>query len=167
MNPIFAQAVAIETSSIWNAPPGLYVVLAMGLAGAAVLLSSLVAVVTRNAHRRREWEHAERMRTLEMGLPVAAREDSAWPKALVCTAIGFGVPFISFVFISFAHGRPGAADELWIVPALVSGASVIASAILTGYLFQKAPVSTPERLTASTPKPEFDPDAYDVAGRRG
>jgi len=167
VNPIFAQAVAIESRSIWDAPPGVFVVLSMGVAGLAVLLSSLVAFVMRNAQRKREWDHAERMRMLEMGLPVAARDDAIWPKSLICIAIGFGVPFYSFVFVSIAHARPGAPDELWLVPALVSGASVVSSAILAGYLFYRPAESTPERLTASAPKPEFDPDAYDVAGRRG
>ena len=167
MNPIFAQAAAIEPASIWNVPPGLFVVLSMAVAGLAVLLSSLVALVMRNTQRKREWDHAERMRMLEMGFPVAARDEAVWPKAMICTTIGFGVPFFSFVFISNAHGRPGAPDELWIVPALVSGASVLSSAILAGNLFSRSPMPTPAQPIAAAPKPEFDPDAYDVAGRRG
>jgi hypothetical protein len=122
----------------------------------------------RNGQLRREWEHAERMRALEMGMPVPPRE-SAWAKALVCVAIGLGVPVIAFSITLAAYERPGAADELWVAPAVVSGLSVISATLLGGFLFvggAKAGSTAPRGQHPGV-KPVGDPDAIDVVGRRG
>ncbi len=165
MNPIFAQArIAAELTAMLPAAVLLLVALAV-----AVLLLAAAALL--GGHRRREWDHTERMRMIEMGLPVPPQE-APWPRAFVCAAIGAGVPFVAFVSTYFAHQKPGAADELWIAPAVVSLGSVIGASILTGYLFPPARRSTKSdavlaRGTQPGMKAESDPDAYDFVGSRG
>ncbi len=152
----------------------------LGIVGVAVFVGFLclsalfVFLMIRNGQRRREWDHAERMRSLEMGLSVPPR-DAPWAKAAICIAIGAGVPLISFVVTAIAFSNnaltPG---EIWIAPGLVSGASVIGTCILAGVLFQggsKSSQPTDDERTAAHlrafTKPAHDPDAVDVVGRRG
>lgn len=133
----------------------------------ACLILSWSYESSKRRHERHEWEHTERLRMIEMGMPVTPRE-SSWAKAFLCSVIGGVVPLIAFGSTYIAHERPGSADELWIVPALVSGASVLAASLLAGHLFRpKAPSIA--NIGGSRPmmKPIHDPDAFDVVGSRG
>jgi hypothetical protein len=144
-------------------------------ANSPALGSLILILLIRNAQRRREWDHAERMKALEMGLPVPPR-DSPWAKASVCIAIGVVVPLLAFGFTAGAyHDRPGAPDELWIVPGFVTPTCVVVASILAGVLFRDGSRSADpedvERSNARQPGPivksSHDPDAFDVVGRRG
>jgi hypothetical protein len=147
------------------------------VAGAAILLAIFAGVVLliHNSQIRREWEHAERMKAVEMGHALPAR-DASWARAWVCISIGAGVPLVAFVLTFIAHERPGTADEIFVAPAIVSVLSVISSAVLGGFLFHK-PTSADRELASnrdgSTGSPVLDrkqaadPDAIDVVGRRG
>lgn len=140
-----------------------------------VLLTVFAFLLIRNGQRRREWEHAERMRMIEMGLPILPR-DAPWAKAAVCIAIGAVVPFSAFLFTNLAYqSKMDAASELWLAPSLVGGACVIGASILAGVLFHGVSKSsepsdeerTAARLRGFDTKPAHDPDAVDVVGRRG
>jgi hypothetical protein len=166
MSPLFAQQAAPEVVS-W---------VLFGLAAAAALLPLLIALVvtsTRAERRRCDREHAERMRLLEAGLPVTERVRSDWARASVCLGIGLGVPVVAFAFTWLGYGDHSP-DELWIAPVVVSVASVLCGAALTAYLFREGAGSNREAgrgpaalAKGRAAKPAFDPDAYDVAGRRG
>jgi hypothetical protein len=128
-----------------------------------------------HGQRRREWEHAERMRALELGVPVPPRE-TPWARAVVSILIGVVVPLIAFGFTCLLFSlRPDAPFEVWIAPAVVSVVSVIGACILAGTLLHGASRSgqgsggdgAVARRAAPDLKPETDPDAFDVVGRRG
>ncbi len=144
----------------------------------AVLIALLAAggfllLLTRNGERRREWEHAERMRSLEMGLPVPPH-DASRVKAAVCIAIGVGVPMMAFgVGLAAYLEGPVHYVELWIAPGIVSGLSVAGACILAGILFGGRSNSSDssraggEIARRNGAKPAHEPDTIDVVGRRG
>jgi len=160
MNPLFAQTQV-------PAQPMLGFVWVALLVDFIALMIFVWWVVesSKRRHQRREWEHNERMRMIEMGMPVPPRE-SSWPKAFLCSVIGGGVPFLAFTFTYMAHERPGSADELWLVPAIISGASILATSILAGHLFRPRPASNADASHVAM-KPMHDADAFDVVGSRG
>jgi hypothetical protein len=170
MNTLLAQVVieGPREQFAWGA-----FLMTIGVVGVVLFTVVMLAV---QAHRRRSWDHAERMRMLELGLALPPHDRAVWPKAWVCMAIGAGVPLVSFVFTFSAYtGRSNAADELFVAPAIVSCLSVIAASSLAAHLFGKragsdAPAGEQEggvngRLHGE--KVTGDPDAFDVAGRRG
>ena len=91
---------------------------AVGLAlflGSLVLIS-LVAIIGGFLHSRRErlLTHTERMRALEMGLPVPPR-DASWAKAAVCVLIGVVVPVATFSLTAVAYSyNPLTPGPIWI-----------------------------------------------------
>jgi hypothetical protein len=136
-----------------------------------LLIGVSLFVAIRNGQRRREWEHAERMTALQMGLPVPPR-DAPWAKAAVSIAVGLGVPLVAFGFTYLAFtDKPAAAPQIWIAPGVVGGLSVIGASILAGSLFQggsrSAPMAAADRRHGPGMKPTHDPDALDVVGSRG
>ncbi len=166
MNSMFAQALFEgPRPDMPLAVILLIVVLALIIAG---LVFTTLFTFGRRRHERREWEHTERMHMIQMGMPVPPQE-ATWTKAILCGSIGVVVPFIAFVSTSFAYDRPGAPDELWIVPALVSGASVLSASLLAGHLFgsKARPVGNSNADRTESMKMVSDPDAFDVVGSRG
>jgi hypothetical protein len=122
----------------------------------------------KQSHRRKELEHLERIKAMEMGLtPQPTGLD--WPAAAVCIAIGAGVPVGSFLVAWLATLTADAPDGIWVAPVFVSFAAIGATRKLAYRLIDprsgiKRPI--PAR-SAPLGKPEFDPDAYDVVGSRG
>jgi hypothetical protein len=167
MNMLLAQAAVTGPSEYFAWGP--FLLTAAVVAG--VLLTLVVLMV--QAHRRRGWEHTQRMRMIEVGLPVPPIDHAIWPKAFVCMAIGAGVPLVAFTFTFFAYtSRPSAADELWVAPGVVSGLSVIGASLLAAHLFSRrvssvAAIDSEAEAQLRRGKTAMDPDAFDVAGRRG
>ena len=166
MNFMFAQA-------FFEGPrPGMPVAVILLIGAFALIIAGLVFTTIfslgRQRQERREWEHTERMQMIQMGMPVPPQE-AAWTKAILCGSIGVIVPFIAFVCTSIAYDRPGAPDELWIVPALVSGASVLSASLLAGHLFgsKGRPIGNTNAERIGNMKMVNDPDAFDVVGSRG
>lgn len=122
-------------------------------------------LIFRHAAKKREYQHAERMRALDMGQPVPGED--RWPAAFVCAAIGAGVPVGSFLFTFLATvNGTNVPAEIWIAPALVSAAALLTSMGMAGLMF--APRQKTSRKTETLhSKPQFDPDSYDVVGSRG
>jgi len=136
------------------------------LAGIALPAFLVPTILTfRQAAKKREHLHLERMRALEMGQPVPG--ESSWPQAFVCAMVGAGVPLGSFLFTWLASvtTMPRLSGEVWFAPTVVSLGALAFASQLAGTLFR------PSRATASTAhlngKPAMDPDAYDVVGSRG
>jgi hypothetical protein len=124
-----------------------------------VLVPSIIAM--KHAHRRREWEHAERMKALEMGLPLPGKE--GW-SALVCTSIGAGVP-IAALIAALIGSQGHESEAAWAAAGMVGLGGVISGSTLATRLFPSRRRTKEVDLHAKPP--EFDPDAYDVVGRRG
>lgn len=173
MQMLLAQIPAPEAAS---APLDSFALLMLCLPS-LLLVFGLAFMAFRYHKTRREMEHAERMQALSLGIAVPERE-SSWAKAFVCSSIGFGVPFASFLFTGlFMENRPDTSGLIWLVPAVVSCLSVGASASLAKRLFRHrenlGEVMANLGLKGdslpwnSRGKPDMDPDAYDVAGSRG
>jgi hypothetical protein len=162
--------------------------------GLLVLLIPLTAIVVptvlgfRHAARKRDLEHRERMKALEMGMPLPG--DSAWTSAL-CICIGAVVPVASLVVGLIATlvapgGRrmsehPGDLSNIvfwdhvqssnyyttiWTGVGFVGVAGVVGGTLLAMRLLGSRDRSRIE-LPATGKPPAFDPDAYDTVGRRG
>lgn len=159
---LFAQAAAPPAPPVSAVPA--WVVIVLGLAVALFLgLAFAGAAWSRS---RREWRHAERLRLLEAGWPLPVTDEAAWPKALVCVAIGAVVPVAALVLTTVAYlSRYDAGPDLFLVPVVLGGAGVVSGAALTARLF---PAGQRTADTGPLAKPAVtDPDAFDVAGRRG
>jgi hypothetical protein len=118
--------------------------------------------------RKNEIAHLERMKRFEMGLPDWPA-DRAWPRALVCIAIGAGVPVTAFVvtLIAYLNKDVVGNDGIWVAPSVVSVLSVLSGGLLARQLLGRTGESGRQPLSAANGKPAADPDAYDVVGRRG
>ena len=121
------------------------------------------------AHRHKEMEHAERMKSLEMGL-VAQPSGLDWPAASVCIAVGAGVPIGSFVVAWLAMLTADAPAGVWVASVFVSFAAINSARKLACRMIDPKSVSRKgffEQASVPDRKPAFDPDAYDVVGSRG
>jgi hypothetical protein len=131
-----------------------------------VLVPTILAM--KHARRKREYEHLERMKALEMGhrLPQA----HAW-SAVAATAIGAGVPIAALFFAWLASVTTHASEDIWIGASFVGISGVVGGATLGWLLLGKqrdVNEPTPDRYsTAMNGKQPVDPDAFDVAGQRG
>ena len=153
-----------------------------GLSGIGMVFL-LVVLGLRHARQKQEQGHAERMRSLELGVPLATQH--AWPAA-VCIAIGAVMPVCALLMALIASaivGRPQQSAEafvgldeshiaflamVWGTSSLVGLAGVIAGAVLAWRLLSRKPRRDSDTFPASaTAKPAFDPDAYDTVGSRG
>jgi hypothetical protein len=114
----------------------------------------------KHARFLREVEHAERMKAMELGQTLP--EDQPWTPAHIAVAIGAGVP-IAAMFIAFiAAPKAGSSEGVWMATMLIGVAGVIGGTVLASMQFSKR-----DQAAASDEKPAYDPDAYDVVGRRG
>ena len=139
------------------------------------ILMPLVLVPTiitlKHRHKKREWEHLERMKALEMGQPNASRRE-VWGAQSIAK-IGAGVPIASVVaaLLTCAEG-PASVEGVplaaiaWGCAAMISGGAMLTSLILAVLL-----VRSQGRLDAAArvdpAKAVYDSDAYDVVGSRG
>jgi hypothetical protein len=135
------------------------------------ILMPLVLVPTvqvlKHRQRRREWDHLERMKALEMGHPLSVAHP--WPAALAAIAIGLGAPFGAFLFSWLAVETAHVDSEVFIGATFVGLAGVVSGARLAGRLMLTRPAAEPAAHANAerNGKPVFDPDTYDVVGRRG
>ena len=120
------------------------------------------ALGIKHARFLREVEHAERMRAMELGLNQA--ENESWTPAGLAASIGAGVP-IAVMFIAFiAAPRTGSSDALWMAATLIGVAGVISGTTLAGMQLSKRNQAS---AALTVEKPAYDPDQFDVVGRRG
>lgn len=140
--------------------------LAIALAGIALPLFLVPTIlVLKHGQRRREWAHRERMKALEVGRTLPRHD--AWPAALAAIAIGAGVPVGAFLIAWMISMRTyHQSIEALGVAMVVSLVAVCQGAGLAKRLIGQPsqPESSPHLANG---KPAFDPDAFDVADRRG
>jgi hypothetical protein len=130
----------------------------------------LVPVVLgiRYERQKRELEHAERMRALELGRMLPGDETWFTP-AKISLAIGAGVPVAVFMLALTAAKAVGFREEIFVFAGLVGMTGVICGTILAHKAFELRSPSDPGLTAghASYAKPMVDDDAYDVTASRG
>lgn len=137
-----------------------------------VLVPTLV--ILKHRHRRREWEHLERMRALKSHLPMAV--NGGWVGSGGVAAIGAGVPIASLLaaLLTTYIGRQNMLDEIpmpivaWGCAVLISAGGLFTSLLLA--LVQSRTIlklESARKDAADVAKPAFDPDTFDVVGSRG
>jgi len=135
------------------------------LVGAFVL--ALAWLAFKNLRREREMEHLERLKAFDVGMPFPG-DAPWWSPNRVAAGIGVGVPIFAFAtaFLTtrMSHGPQDIA--IWASTGAVSVAAIICGSVLAFHL-PKPAEPQPRAMTGMDSKPEFDPDAYDTAGRRG
>jgi hypothetical protein len=117
----------------------------------------------KHARFLREVKHAERMRAMELGLTLP--EDDAFSPAKLAAGIGIGVPTGSFLLAWLADLTSNGGEAIWTAAGFVGLGGVICGTILAYRRF-----ATQDQYATTyqeTLKPEYDPDAFDVVGRRG
>ncbi len=162
----------------WSNPSTILLIMLVGLT--PVFAGVFIAA------RKRELEHKERMKAIEMGMPIPGHYP--WP-AIAVIAIGAVVPVCAFAaaLIATAIGprtpNNDAVAALWSAQSSTAyygtiwgGASgvgvtaVLAGAILAWRLMgtERKPGRRVESASDYAGKPvSFDPDAYDTVSRRG
>lgn len=134
----------------------------------------LVPTIITMAHRikKREWQHKERLRALELGIPARDGEQRLGSGAV--TAIGAGVPAAS-VFAAFlvsVNVSEPSTDYMailavvWGCAFLISTAALI-SALVLGVMILRENRSAEHANSFASTKASFEPDAYDVVSSRG
>lgn len=138
--------------------------LVLPLAGMAIPIIIVPTVLGfKMAQRKREYEHLERMKALETGQSLPSR--TAWPAAVTLTAIGAGVPMAAFLFTFLASVSAQVPGEIWMAPVFATLLSSLVTGNLAPKLLSPPKAALPDHLANG--KPAYDPDAYDVVGRRG
>ncbi len=112
--------------------------------------------------RKREMEHLERMRALELGRRLP--QDEPWlSPSKIGALMGVVVPIGAFVPAWLATQLAGYHETIWIAAAMVGLAAVICGSILAASSPSKGETSS----DAATAKPYVEEDAYDVVSSRG
>ena len=122
-------------------------------------------ILLKQRQKRREWDHDERMRALELGIaPAGGSRGLFWP-SMAAIAIGALVPIAAFLFTFLATVATHTSSDIWQAASYVSCFAVVCGTILAA----KLKGSGDSRPVESKPvkPPHYDPDAYDTAGRRG
>ncbi len=158
MDAVFLAPIAAMVS------PAVYVIPIAALMIPMIVVPT--ALVIKHLRRKREMLHRERMKALEMGLPIS--ETNAWPAAVAAIGIGAGVPIGCFLVIWLATLTAHVGDEAFIGAMVVGIVAIIQGSRLAMRLADVASYPLETRSAHVNGKPAgLDPDAYDVVGRRG
>jgi hypothetical protein len=107
----------------------------------AVTIASLglgvvpMALYISGERHKRELEHVERMRALELGhpLPGGSQDESWYSPMRIALAIGAGVPLGAFFCAAISTLAIGFREGIWIVTGLASMSGVICGSSLAGH----------------------------------
>ncbi len=129
-------------------------------------------IVLKHRHRRREWEHRERMKAMET--PFQFPQILGIGGSRGVAAIGAGVPMASVLaaFLTSVTWEPTSFDDVP-VPAVAWGCAVLISAgalvtsLILAFMHAKAAEKADSIARMDSAKPAFDPDTFDVVGSRG
>lgn len=134
------------------------------------LVPTIIAM--KHRQKKREWEHLERMKLAEMGGSPVSVPDSAVAKSILM--IGGGVPMAS-VFAAYLtsssvpfpapHSLEIAAVS-WGCAFLISMAALVTSLVL-GVVHSRSLKNASSHDLREASKPVYEPDLFDVVGRRG
>jgi hypothetical protein len=116
----------------------------------------------RHDRRKRELEHMERMRALELGRKLP--QDEPWLSPMkIAVVIGGVVPLVVFTSVASATVKTGFHEEMWIAAAIVGTAGLISGSALAANTLKREATST----GSLDSKPYVEEDAYDVVSSRG
>ena len=128
----------------------------LGIAALAIVLG------IRHDWRKRELEHLERMRAMELGRKLP--QDEPWMSpAKIGAAVAILVPIGAFISVYRATEVAGYHEPMWLAVVIVGVAAVISGSVVVATSTKKG--ATPSE-TASA-KPIIEEDAYDVVSSRG
>jgi hypothetical protein len=142
----------------------------------AILMPLVLAptiIVLKQRHRRREWEHTERMKAMEIQLPTPPAEWLGKGKGIA--AIGAGVPIASVIaalLASVAFGQESAHQDTIALNGIAWGCACVisvfalATSLILASMSRKAAKEAASAEHVMNGKPVFDPDAYDVVSSR-
>ncbi len=141
-----------------------------GIMMPVVLAPMCIALVHRQ--KKREWQHQERMRALETGLPAPVPDRTPGGGSVV--AIGAGVPIASVLTawmttMSVSDSHPDYMPIIavaWGCAFMISTGALITSLVL-GVLLMRSRKTAEAVDQFAAMKPAYEPDAYDVVVRRG
>jgi hypothetical protein len=132
-----------------------------------MLAPTVMALKHRTA--KREWQHKERMKAMEMGLPVPGSAAGS------VAAIGAGVPIASVMTAALtclSYHPSSSGDEVpvfgiaWGCAFLISILGMATSLVLAHIQNRGRRESEATMYATRNGKPIFDPDAYDVVSSR-
>jgi hypothetical protein len=129
--------------------------------GLGIMVLAIVMGI-RHDRRKRELEHLERMKALELGRTLPRDEPWLSP-AKIGAALAILVPLGAFASASQSTTGTGDPEPIWIAATLVGVAAVISGSVLVATSIKKG---TTHSETA-TAKPFVEEDAYDVVSSRG
>ncbi len=137
------------------------------------ILMPLVLVPTilfmKHRHQRREWEHLERMRSLDRSVPFPMGNDAARSSGVA--AIGAGVPIASVIaaFLTCVSADVRSGDEIPMAGIAWGCALLISVGAMATSLLLQARARRQSNSDASQVEKSaiYDPDAYDVVSSRG
>jgi hypothetical protein len=144
-----------------------------------IFLMMVVALPTflhfRGERRKRELQHIERMRAIEVGRAFPGELKNSllalpqWAVPyLIALAIGVAVPLGVFICAFLATLIGGYHKDVWIASGMVGLGAVICGTVLAGGTFKTVSGLAPDRFASHfDSKPLIDEDAYDVVGSRG
>jgi hypothetical protein len=116
----------------------------------------------RIAHRKRELEHMERMRAMELGLTLPQDEPRLSPSK-IGAMIAVAVPLGAFISAATATSEAGYHEVIWLAAAMAGTAGVICGSVLVTTAIRKPAHSSAPAIE----KPYIEEDAYDVVSSRG
>jgi hypothetical protein len=134
---------------------------------AIVLPIILVPIILgiRYERYKRELEHAERIKALELGRTVHA-DDSWWTLPRFCVAIGTGVPAVVFFCAWQASESLKDPEPAWISAGFVGVAAVISGSVLAARYYLRHDESARDTRDLDG-KSRIDADTFDVVSSRG
>ena len=144
-------------------------------AGGIALLGGLcvlpIVLSFRSDRRKRELDHTERMKALEMGRPIPGEEwKTRWAVPYqIAVSIGAGVPATAFGSAFLATLMTGYHEGAWLGATITGLGGAICGTILATTALAKLGAAGELSSTEfpGTGKPSFTEDAYDVVSSRG
>jgi hypothetical protein len=148
----------------------MHIIPLVGIMMPVVLVTTILVLVHRQ--KKREWEHHERLRAIDAGLPSSTTDHAVGGGHVV--AIGAVVPVASVlaawmttISVSSSH------DDYMSIVAVAWGCALVISfiALITSLVLgvmvlrSKKAVDLVDQYASA--KPAYEPDAYDVVSRRG
>jgi hypothetical protein len=134
----------------------------IGVVGCFAIPPVAIVLHHRSERRKRELEHIERMRALELGRTLP-QDEPWWSPLRIALLIGAGVPSVAFLSAGLTTLAAGYHESMWIAVGMTGISSVICGSILAGQSLNRQKTSEP----LDAPKPYVDEDAYDVVSARG
>jgi hypothetical protein len=129
-----------------------------------ILLVPIILVI-RYERYKRELEHAERIKALELGRTLHG-DDSWWTLPRISVAIGAGVPAAVFVCAWQASESLHDPEPAWISAGIVGTAAVISGSMLVARYYLRHDESAHDTRGLDG-KSRIDADAFDVVSSRG